>query len=139
MPVPDKCVRRHSESEFSVEEHQSQVIFLNANLLEIHQVEVDGCVYTDKDSKRCDWLVNVHGIDTSIFVELKGSDIDGAFNQLAQTQLRLTDWLRRHIIWIISYSGNPRFNSSIQILTIRARRDYRARLRVERSPHKHTL
>lgn len=85
MLEPDECLRRHSDPQFTVKEHLSEVIFLNPNLREVHQYEVDGCIFGDEDPQRCDWLINVYGNNVSIFVELKGSDIDGAFEQLATT------------------------------------------------------
>ncbi len=139
-PLPDECVRQHREPQFGVKEQQSEVVFLNPSLLEVHQIEVDGCVFKDSDVKRCDWLVNVNGTNTSIFVELKGSDIEGAFVQLAQTQERLAEVVKRNRIWIISYSGSPRFNTTIQNLKLRARSEHdRARLSVEGSPYLHNL
>ncbi len=137
MQVPDECVRRHRDSESSIKEQQSEVILLNPAGLEISEIQVDGCVFNATDDKRCDWLVNVNNI--SLFIELKGSDMEGAYHQLAQTQHNLADIVRRHIFWIISYSGSPRFNTKVQKLKITAKRDYRAILRVERSPYSHKL
>jgi hypothetical protein len=138
--VQPECIQEHRDPEFAVEEQKSQVIFLNDKLLLVQQIQVDGCVFTDTDGKRCDWLVNTSGTDTSVFVELKGSDIEGGFLQLAESQRKLDEIVKRNIIWIISYSGRPRFDTNAQSLILRARRDHRgAKLRVVSSPHRHTL
>ena len=139
MSEPEECLRLHSEAEFAVMEHFSEVVFLNPDVREVHQYQVDRCIFGDEDGKRCDWLINVHGNNLSVLVELKGSDIDGAFEQLAETQRILVAIMRRDIVWIISYSGSPRFNSTIQLLILRARREYKAKLRVEGSPYRHKL
>lgn len=140
MTVASDCIREHRDPEFTVEEQKSQVVFLNGRLLLVHQIEVDGCVFTEADSRRCDWLVNVNGTDTSVFVELKGSDMEGGFVQLAETQQKLSDIVKRNIIWIISHSGRPRFNTSVQSLILQARKHHQgAKLRVQASPYRHTL
>lgn len=139
ISVPHRCQRRHAELEFSVKEEQSEVIFQNPFARRVHQIKVDGCVFTAQDDKRCDHLINVEETETSVFVELKGSDIEGAYEQLNTSQEQLAEHINRRVFWIISYSGKPRFNTTIQILAIRARREKKASLLVESSPYTHLL
>ena len=140
MRLPEECERRHSESRFSVKEQKSEVIFENENLLEVFQYLVDGCIFTIQDQKRCDWLINVRGAKLSIFVELKGSDIEAAYEQLKHTQMTLLSLVNDKRIWIISYSGSPRMSTSFQNLILKARSECNgAKLRIEASPYTHFL
>lgn len=139
MSLPQECILLHNEPDFSVSEHLSEVVFQNPNQLHIQQVKVDGCVYKEGDGRRCDWLINIAGESLSIFIELKGSDIEGAFDQLAQTQQKLSDVVYKHILWIISYSGSPRFPTGAPDLIDRARREHKARLLLRGSPYSHAL
>ncbi len=139
MRVPNKCVRRHAEVEFSVREQLSEVVFHNPVPRAVQQITVDGCVFKGEDGKRCDHLINVDETDVSVFVELKGSDILAAFQQLRETQEQLAEQVNRRVCWIISYSGSPRFTTTVQDLINRAAREKRARLSVEASPYTHTL
>lgn len=140
IAVSSKCERKHSDIEFIVREQLSEVIFLNASAKRVRQITVDGCVFTEQDTKRCDYLVNVDETNLSILVELKGSDIEAAFEQLKAAQELMIDHLNRRIQWIISYSGSPRFETTIQNLILRAALlTPKARLRVEASPYHHSL
>lgn len=137
--VPKKCVRRHSEAEFEVSEKLSRVVFQNPNGKSVHEITVDGCVFKRPDVLRCDYLVNVLEIDTSVFVELKGSDIDHALEQLEASSEALS--ARRHgrVYWIVCHSGRPAHTSEMQTLILKARRQKNARLTIAPSPHYHKL
>lgn len=137
--LPNKCVQRHAEPEFSVCEQQSQVTFHNPNLRTIQQVKVDGCVFKDNDGRKCDYLVNVAETNISVFVELKGSDIDEAYQQLNQAQERLAEHVNRRIFWIICYSGSPRHTTEIANMRLKARLHKRANLLVEETTYTHSL
>ena len=138
-PLPSKCVHRHVEPEFSVQEQQSQVIFQNPSLRQIVHVEVDGCVFKGSDGKKCDHLVSVDETNTSLLVELKGSNIDEAYKQLNETQERLTEHLNRRIFWIVCYSGSPRHTTEIADMRLKARLHKKARLLVEETTYTHIL
>lgn len=137
--LPNKCVQRHAEPEFSVYEQQSRVIFHNPHLRAIQQIKVDGCVFKDNDGKKCDHLVNVAETNISVLVELKGSDIDEAFQQLNQAQERLAEHVNRRIFWIICYSGSPRHTTEIANMRKMARLHKKADLRVEATVYTHLL
>ncbi len=137
--VPNKCLRRHTDAEFTIREQLSEVIFQNPNLREVQQITVDGCVFKEDDGKRCDHLVSVDETQISVLVELKGSDIEAAVEQLAETQQRLAEHLNRRIFWVVSYSGSPRHTTSIAYMQLQARLHNRATLLVEESSYTHAL
>jgi len=137
--LPRKCVKRHAELEFSIHEQQSRVTFHNPYLRAIQQIKVDGCVFKGNDGKKCDYLINVAETNTSVLVELKGSDIDEAFQQLNQAQERLAEHINRRIFWIICYSGSPRHTTEVANMRLQARLHKKADLRLEASGHTRAL
>ena len=139
ISVPSKCEDKHTEERFSVSEQRSEVIFLNPLKQAVRHITVDGCVFKDTDGKRCDHLVNVSEANLSVLVELKGSDMATAFEQLIITQGHLADHINRRKHWIICYSGSPRFDTNIQNLTLQARRESQAKLFVAESPYSYPL
>jgi hypothetical protein len=141
MRVPNRCLRRHSETEFRVEDVHSVAVFLNPGLHAVQQIEVDGCVIRNAVDRRCDWLIYDEATTTSIYVEPKGSDVEGGFEQIVATYRRVVPRgaVPTRVIWIISYSGNPPFSTSIQQLTYRAKSVHKATLRVGESPYEHKL
>ncbi len=137
--VPNKCLRRHADTEFAVKEQLSEVVFLNPDEREVRQITVDGCVFKEDDGKRCDHLVSVDETQVSVLVELKGSDIEAAIEQLTETQQRLMEHINRRIFWVVSYSGSPRHTTSIAYMQLQARLHNKATLLVEESSYTHTL
>ena len=137
MSLPDECVSIHTMTEFQVSEHRSIVRFVNLDAQQVYQIKVDGCAVTT--GERCDWLINFSWKSRSIFVELKGSDMDKAYSQLAAATETLASEVKENITWIISYSGSPRFSTNQQVLTERARRDHNIRLLVKGSPYTYVL
>lgn len=70
------------------EEKKRKIIFSNPHKKLAYCVKVDGCLYNDSYSKKCDYLLEVY--DNSkrnkvVFVELKYDDISGGLDQLLST------------------------------------------------------
>ena len=63
---------------------------LNPTEREVEKIEVDGCVITE--GIRCDWLVRLNDATSKeeIYVELKGSDVYHAVEQLQASVERLS-------------------------------------------------
>jgi len=87
--IAAECVVRHTKKLFNVQEQKSKVIFHNPNQHEVQEITVDGCVVTE--GERCDYLLLVDDADVSVFVELKGSDVKHALEQLEETHKQLRD------------------------------------------------
>ncbi len=80
-----KCTCR---ARFVVSERKSRFEILSCTLDEIDKYKIDGYFYQDKTRKKCDYYFNFHPIGQhaiSIFVELKGNDIETAIKQLETT------------------------------------------------------
>jgi|SRR5665213_3891123 len=93
MKSPDgrECstFRRHKRIALSGKK-TTTLYFLNATERLVEQIEVDGCAITA--GKRCDWLIRLND-DVSkeeIYVELKGSKVYDAVEQLQATMRQLS-------------------------------------------------
>ena len=135
----EECTERSEVEEFLVEDMESQVIFRNPNRHPVEKIKVDDCVFGPAVGKRCDYLVNVHYTDKSFLIELKGSDIYAAYEQLRQTQVTLAVYLKKKRLWIISHSGIPHYTTSKEEIIEHARIDEKTHLIIKRSPYTHTL
>lgn len=129
---PAECVQQHLKKRFVVQENRSRVVFENAQRHDIDQIEVDGCAIVD--GLRCDWLVNVDATHQSIFVELKGSNVPHAVEQLTQAHDGLRDIRKPNVTWIISSQRCPLTSTEVQSLTIKLRKHKRVSLILRNSP-----
>ena len=133
--VPDKCLTEHQKTQFSVEEPNSAtVIFHNPDGHRIEEVQVDDCVFDGGDGKRCDYFLNVTGANKSIFVELKGGNVEDAILQLEATTDYFGAVLKKKVIWIIAHSDNPRFDTTKQVFEDKIRSKHHAKPIVGVSP-----
>lgn len=64
--------------------------------IEIAGIKIDGCVFTKEDGKKCDYLFEVEDKKKLFFVELKGSDVIQAIEQIKNTitkmKVHYNDW-----------------------------------------------
>ena len=69
----------------------STLYLLNPTERKVEKIEVDGCAITE--GKRCDWLVLLNDATSKeeIYVELKGSAVYHAVEQLRTTILKLSN------------------------------------------------
>lgn len=95
------CSRITSEKIFNVEEKKSKLIFQNTSNTSHEIVKVDGCVI--KTGIRCDFLV-ISEPNFEIFVELKGSDVNHAIEQLKASieQLSINPKNHKKTCYIVS-------------------------------------
>lgn len=120
--IAAKCVVRHTKKLFNVQEQKSKVIFHNPNQHEVQEITVDGCVVTE--GERCDYLLLVDDADVSVFVELKGSDVKHALEQLEETHKQLRC---------------PLTSTEVQVRTLHILNKFEARLKIKNSPVEHTF
>jgi hypothetical protein len=69
----------------SAKEGAKKFSFLNRSNKNICRVHVDDCLITDKSIKKCDYLFKVNEDQLYYLVELKGTDVDNAIQQIIST------------------------------------------------------
>lgn len=82
------CISAKTGSNIVVEDKKSKGVqykIENKQALLFHVIEIDGCVFKEKDGKKCDYLVLQNAQKIAIFVELKGKDISSAVQQILAT------------------------------------------------------
>jgi len=134
LPI-DQCTELSSHKRLVLAEKASKVTILNRHERLLVKIEVDGCVFTDRDQeRRCDYLVNSADLDTSIFVELKGSDVGAAYDQLRASHDRLADCRKSRVTWIVSTRRCTELSANIQNRKDKAMKEHRAFLVVKNGP-----
>lgn len=119
------CRQLKTDKVIVVEENRKKFTVNNPNKKEVYQVEVDGCLIP-KDALKCDYLFEME-IPTSkvLYVELKGKDINHAYEQLVATvefcknahQAAIREC---HIV----HSSSPKISPTAQVLKKRLKDKY---------------
>ena len=135
--IADSCVTIHSKKNFTLSEKRSSVHFTNLQNLEIEQIIVDGCAIMAE--LRCDYLVNIREIRKSVFVELKGSDVEYALKQLEASYKMLSEDCYSTTLWIVSSGRCPLTSTSVQLAKLKFQRRYGVQLIIRNSPVEHVL
>lgn len=73
------------ESSTVAEEKGKKFELRNKSRKTVCRVKVDGCLINDHKTKRCDFLFKVCETETHFLVELKGTDVDKAVDQIIHT------------------------------------------------------
>lgn len=131
------CTTAHKKPKFTLAEKGSRVEFANPNTHPVDEITVDDCVI--KAGLRCDYLVNVETTATSVLVELKGSDVAHALEQLEASHTQLEAQLHAKRVWIVSAQRCPLASSEIQNHQLRLRKKRAIHLIVKNSPVSYTL
>jgi hypothetical protein len=93
------------------EEHGKKFRLENKSKKTICRVTVDGCLINDEHTKRCDYLFKVCETEQHFLVELKGTDVSKAVEQIISTFDLVNKKLKldsRHFEGIIVSSSIPR-------------------------------
>lgn len=111
-------------------ESGKKIIFYNRARNVVKKITVDGCAITE--GRKCDWLV-VDSSDYEFFVELKGTAIVDACEQLSNSivQLSASPTEAAKHSFIICSSFSPRFTTKIQIEIIRFKKRFNCTLVVK--------
>jgi hypothetical protein len=124
-----RCDERISHKKIRLSGSQTSTLYLlNPQEQEVERIEVDGCAITV--GLRCDWLVCVEegGSREEIFVELKGSDINHAIQQIEATIPQLSsDATQGRKRCLIALTRNPLSGTDINKHQIRFKKQYNAR------------
>ena len=82
--IPTSIIRERRDSLIVLKEKKSKITLLNPNNKLYHEVKVDGNLYaiTETQERKCDYLELGKETADAFFVELKGIDIDSAYEQL---------------------------------------------------------
>lgn len=108
----DTCITPTTDSQIKFEENKRKIIFLNPDRQPYQKVLVDSC--TIKDGIRCDDLLLSEDEHEERYVELKGTDVMHAIDQLEATIVRLGEFEDNRHSYVISTNVAPAYNTKIQ-------------------------
>lgn len=83
MTLPKECITLEAQKITTRSEKGKRIKIDNPRELPISVIRVDGCAI--KSGNKCDFMFEIDDAETSIFVELKGSNIKHAIKQLEET------------------------------------------------------
>ncbi|MBF0473445.1 MAG: hypothetical protein HQK91_08055 [Nitrospirae bacterium] len=126
-----KCEIILNDEVIPLEENRSKITFYNKHKVAIRKIEVDPCAIPQET--RCDWLL-IRPDDKEFFVELKGSNLKHAFEQIEKSiELIAKDcYVRDKNIYII-ISNFPKKKPNTQVERKYFQDKYNAKLMVERT------
>lgn len=125
----EACIRPSTDSQIKFEEFNRKIIFLNPNKELYQKVQVDGC--TIIDGVKCDKLLLSADEHEERYVELKGTDVMHAIDQLEATILRLGEFEDNRHSYVICTNVAPAYTTQIQKKQILFRKRYKSDLVVK--------
>lgn len=133
------CEEECQDKILSVSENKKRFVIQNPNQLRVKKVTVDGCLFKDEDILRCDYLFEIDNPMKIVkYVELKGKDINHAYNQLCSTMnhMKRQHADRSKYCYIVAQRF-PRSGPSSQLMKVKMKRAYNALLEIK--THTHTV
>jgi hypothetical protein len=128
----DKCVKMTTDSLIKFEEKNKTIIFDNKDRKNFLMVKVDGCQITEGD--KCDDLLINNITGDEYFIELKGTKVGHAFEQLDCTVNQLSDKSNKEKsikLYIVSANVAPQLGPKKQKYMKRWKKAYNASLTIK--------
>ncbi len=129
----DTCITPTTDSQIKFEENKRKVIFWNPERKPYQKVLVDAC--TIKDGIRCDGLLLSGDEHEERYIELKGTDVMHAIDQLEATIVRLGEFEGNRHSYVISTNVAPACTTKIQNRKFRFKKEYNSDLVVREKRH----
>ena len=129
----DACIHDTKNTHIKFEENKKKIVFLNPNAKTYKQVEVDGC--TINVGLRCDKLLLSSDEHEERYVELKGTDVLHAIDQLEMTIKRLGEFDDNRHSYVICTNVAPLYTTQIQKRQIQFKKQYKSELVVREKSH----
>jgi hypothetical protein len=126
-----ECEEYRCDKKIVLQENKSKITFLNPNEDKILTIKVDGCAISDNETLRCDYAL-IPSDEVEIYVELKGSDIVHAVEQIKSTIRLLSDNPQKikKLCFVVS-TRVPRQTTNIQQLQSQFKKNFNASFRVK--------
>lgn len=127
----DECSRVSENPIITVSENGRGFVLKNPNRLQVKKTKVDGCLFTDNREK-CDYCFEIgNAAYCVIYVELKGSNIEKAYQQICSTiqHLSTTHQGLKRVCRIVA-SRVPKGGPEVQTLRVKMLKQHKALLEV---------
>ncbi|UFH49202.1 hypothetical protein [Pseudomonas sp. KNUC1026] len=114
------------------EENRSILRIHNQNRKKLLRHQVDGCLI--KSGIKCDWMLVEEKTKTEIYIELKGSDVEHAVDQISKTVEQLSDSPPKKWGYVIC-TRSPMSATEIQRATKSIAKSHGVTLRIRKTIH----
>lgn len=115
---------------------KSKFCLVNSKKTKVRVIRVDGCAI--KEGIRCDYLIILSN-EQELYVELKGSDVKHAVEQIEATIQKLTTNISTSKLCFISSSRCPITSTEIQNLKRKFKKNYQAKLIIKNGEITHKI
>ena len=130
MEIPQRCCVINNNKIICLKEHKSKFIFHNPEQKKVNCINVDGCAITE--GPKCDHLL-IDANSVEYFVELKGSDVKHALEQLETSIKKLGGESTSRYAFIIS-NKCPLIGTDIQNAKKKFKDKYQTTLIIKNTP-----
>lgn len=120
-----KCTTNVTHSNVKVEENRRKAVFKNPQQKNYTVSKIDDCLITQ--GLRCDYLISETD-DASVLIELKGTDVDHACEQLLASVIHqnVTSLLKPRIGFLVICSRYPRVDTFVLKAKQKCAREFKA-------------
>jgi len=126
----EKCSTKSNNKIIPISENKRKFTIINDSQRLVNKIKVDGCLINDH-RERCDYLFEIDcPCVEAIYVELKGTDIQKAYNQLMATLVALStrhNKLKKEC-YIVASKVTPYMNAIQQSLKVKMKKQHQATL-----------
>lgn len=130
--IPEICAQETSDSIIKFQEKKSIIRFSNKSHRTYKRITVDGCAITD--GERCDnALYPVDGRD-EFYIELKGSDIIHAIEQIRTTIVKLGEYDDNRHSYVVCTKVAPHITTKIQKAKLEFKSKFNSELLIKETP-----
>jgi hypothetical protein len=138
MTIRAECIQASSPALVKVEEGRMKAVIRNASNLAVRKIHYDGCCINNATA--CDYLVHFISACT-VFIELKGSDVGHACNQIEESvkRLKYDQGLCKPWAALVVCTQYPRQTTKVQLARKRFRDSYKMPLHVVCGNREHDL
>ncbi len=124
--VAAACITRTTDSVIKFQEKKSVIRFKNSNHMPYKCVQVDGCAL--REGEKCDNMLCSDDEREERYVELKGSDVTHAIEQLRITISKLGEHDDNRHSYVVCTKVSPHFTTSIQKAKVEFKRRFKSQL-----------
>lgn len=128
----ENCTKKSSQKVVSLSENGRKFILNNVAKRKLAIITVDGCLISSNTTEKCDFLIEIdEPFTVAIYIELKGKNIEKAYNQLINTMniLRTRHITTKKICQIVA-SRVPKSGTNIGNLKANMMRTHKALLQL---------
>lgn len=128
------CCMKNNDSKLKVSENASVMYVINSKRKSYYDIQIDGCDITA--GCKCDKGVYLVETKVGLLVELKGSDVAHAVEQLSESHGKYKNkisTLGATVQCFVISSNNPLSSTASQNLKIKFKKNHGVPLRIERT------